>query len=156
MRTRAFVSVFTVVLIYFSVEAIAEVNQFTNLKQAERAYSYSEAKYAFCEVQSFGAMIDLRQVDLTKSSNAKVRIGYKRCLTDTPIRWNNNETEVTVTLNQRYPQLDFGVNGYIKTSANGNGFRRETDYSVIGGNSGGCYFLKNDGTVGLNFTYNCH
>jgi hypothetical protein len=125
------------------------------IKQAEPAYSYRDVKFAFCSIQGFGAMIDLRDVNLTRLGAGNAKMGFKSCNAMKPIKWQSTQKTVNVTSINGLPQLSFSDGSTISTNTSETGLGRTTGYSVIAGNSGDCFFLKNDGTSGLNFIYRC-
>jgi hypothetical protein len=128
---------------------------------AEMAYSYADAKYAFCSNQGYGFLIDFQGTSLSKAGTGTAKIGYKVCGSQNDIQWFKKARSISVELKDGYPQISMGGDpsypDYIQTSSYRDGISAYREaFSSMSGNSGGCFFLKNDGTGNLPFTYDCY
>lgn len=129
------------------------------LKPATLAVSYAEAKYAFCSNQGFGILINFKGTDLSKDGNGVAIRGYKTCGSSAPVKWGTQEAVITVKLENGKPQISFPRTQYmdnIRPYSYQSGLAGASGAnSSLGGNSGECFFLTNDGTQNIPFGYAC-
>lgn len=131
----------------------------TGPQAAVPATNYSEAKYAFCSNQGSGVMLDLSSVDLSQNGSGDVRTATKVCGDTAALQWSRGTSHINVTMNGGLPQIDFPnsqFGDYVHADQSHTGLSGSMSaYSVLGGNSGECFFLKNEGTTGLPFVFDC-
>lgn len=128
------------------------------LKPAHKADRYAEAKYAFCSTQGFGTLVDFKGTDLTKNGEGRALLGSKICKTENAIKWSQKDVKITVTIKDGKPQIAFPESRYtsIEPYSYQDGIGNYGASAMMGGNSGECFFLTNNGTQGLPFVYSCY
>lgn len=130
------------------------------LKKAKIANNFSNAKYAFCNTQGFGVMVDFQGKNLTEPGIGKAKIGYKSCESREAIQWSSKTLDFQVTMSGNSPKVSFlytTSDSYIEPYGT---YQSGLSSSIgaianINGNSGSCFFLENDGTQDIPFTYPC-
>lgn len=130
------------------------------LKDAVIAESYSRAKYAFCSTQGFGTLIDFGGANLSLNGSGQAKMGFKACNLETSVRWGSTPVNFKVQIQNGQPQISFlntkygdNIKPYSYQSALRSG---QAANATIGGNSGECFFLENDGTKNIPFIYECY
>lgn len=148
---------------------------------AEQVYRFEDAQFLYCHTQSFGSVVDLRQVDLTKEGDYEILIGTKSCKKNSTINWEGGPAIATIThvMDTRYkiltPQLvvkniqditdmvEVSTSGYYHGLAalwvggpfDGRWIYGNPASGTIRHNSGECFFIKTLETDGLPFTRRC-
>jgi hypothetical protein len=133
---------------------------------AQLAWSYSEAKYAYCSTQGYGSIVDFGGTDISKPGYGTARIGAKTCEKGSAITWSPKTAQFTVTYaNGKTPQIEFtgtDFSTYVHSSDYGSGLNRvygqpAPAFGDIVGNSGGCFFITTLDTDGIKyFVYPCN
>lgn len=124
------------------------------------ADNYGSVRYAFCSTQGLGILIDFQATPLNTDGQGTARVGSKVCGDGRRIRWQARQVDFTVKMSSGRPTISFLGSTYddrISTSSYQNGLRgSQAANTVIGGNSGECFFLENAATKGLPFIYDCN
>jgi hypothetical protein len=115
------------------------------------ATQWSDVKYAFCSAQGqYGVMIDFQGADLSKVTSGNFKMSSRPCDASSPFQLINSGT-FTLQASTGKVMLDFGADATtgsentieIDQNAYNNG------YGIMGGNSGPCALLTNEGTQNI-------
>lgn len=138
---------------------ISLLSSFAFADTAIQCNSYGEAKFAFCQAQGFGYLVDFQGFDLSKSGTGSGRLGSKTCNAGEPIQWSPKSYPFELIYNiDGSIRINFPttrIETYISTSKSRNGLAHESKYSVMHGNSGTCFFVQTEAHSDLPLTYEC-
>lgn len=124
------------------------------------ARNYTDAKYAFCETQGRATLLYFNGFSFEVEGSGSAKIARKNCGAVQPLKWEATERAFKVILKNGKPQVSFPQTAYsdrIEPYSYQSGLEGASGaYSIIGGNSGECFFLKSEDILGVPFTYECY
>jgi hypothetical protein len=127
--------------------------------QAIIARDYAHARYAFCSTQGLGVLLDFQGARLDIDGTGTARVAGKVCGDTSELKWQKRQVTFTVTIARGAPQIKFPGSEYddsINPSSYQSGLATgQAANTLIGGNSGECYFLENAATKKIPFIYAC-